>query len=51
MAQEQTAIRERQKTRLKRIAVAAAPLLASMLVMLLIVTYIPEVSLFLTRFM
>ena len=37
--------------RTERIAVAAAPLLASMLVMLLIVTYIPEVSLFLTRFM
>ncbi len=37
--------------RTERIAVAAAPLLASMLVMLLIVSYIPEVSLFLTRFM
>ena len=37
--------------RTERIAMAAAPLLAAMLVMLLIITYIPEVSMFLTRFM
>ena len=37
--------------RTERIALAAAPLVAAMFVMLLIITYIPEVSLFLTRFM
>ena len=35
----------------ERIALAALPLLGAMLVMLLIVSYVPEVSLFLTRFM
>ncbi len=37
--------------RTERIAAAAVPLLISMLIMILIVTYVPEVSLFLTRFM
>ena len=37
--------------RTERIALAAVPLLLSMLVMLLIVTYVPAVSLILTRFM
>ena len=37
--------------RTERIALAAVPLLAAMLVMLLIVTYVPAVSLILTRFM
>lgn len=37
--------------RTERIALAALPLLLAMLVMILIVTYVPEVSLFLTRFM
>ena len=37
--------------RTERIALAAVPLLLAMLVMLLIVTYVPAVSLILTRFM
>ena len=37
--------------RTERIAVAAGPLLGALLIMLLIITYVPEVSLFLTRFM